>query len=122
VQYFQGVTVRRSLRRWCLPVLGVVFLAFGLVVFLTQSTLTASWTVYDLAAGTALTPGAPTLQFGQVGEGIPHQVRQLSLSGQLSIAVGIALLAGWSGFALGKRKAAPTSSDVVPFSEAMLTD
>ena len=105
-----------------MPVLGVAFLAFGLLVFLTQSTLTASWTVYDLAAGTALTPGAPTLQFGQVGADIPHQVRQLSLSGQLSIAVGIAMLAGWSGFALGKRKAAPTSTDVVPFSPAMLTD
>jgi hypothetical protein len=78
--------------------------------------------VYDLAAGTALAPGAPTLQFGQVDEGISHQVRQLSLSGQLSIAVGIVLLAGWIGFALGKRKAAPMSNDVVPFSPAMLPD
>jgi hypothetical protein len=116
------MSVARSLRRWCVPALGVVFLAFGLLVFLTQSTLTASWTVYDLAAGTALAPGAPTLQFGQVGEGYSHQVRQLSLSGQLSIAVGIALTAGWIGFALGKRKKAHASSDVVPFSEAMLAD
>ena len=122
LQYFRGMNVSRSLRRWCVPVLGVVFLAFGLLVFLTQSTLTASWTVYDLAAGTALAPGAPTLQFGQVGEGYPHQVRQLSLSGQLSIAVGIALMAGWIGFALGKRKKAHASSGVVPFSEAMLSD
>jgi hypothetical protein len=114
------MTVSRLLRRWCLPVLGVAFLAFGLLVFLTQSTVTASWTVYDLAAGTALAPGAPTLQFGDSGEGNWHQVRQVSLNGQVSIAVGIALLAGWIGFALGKRKAAPKSNDSVPLSVAML--
>jgi hypothetical protein len=99
-----------------MPVFGVAFLAFGLLVFLTQSTVTASWTVYDLAAGTALAPGAPTLQFGQVGEGTAHQVRQLSLSGQLAMAVGIVLLAGWIGFALGKRTGKPT-----PASAELLT-
>jgi hypothetical protein len=114
------MTVSRYLRLWCIPVLGVAFLAFGLLVFLTQSTVTASWTVYDLAAGTALAPGAPTLQFGQAGEGIPHQVRQLSLSGQLSIAMGVALIAGWIGFALGRRKAAPKSTEAMPLPMTML--
>lgn len=98
-----------------MPVLGVAFLAFGLLVFLTQSTVTASWTVYDLAAGTALAPGAPTVQFGQAGEGAAHQVRQLSLSGQLAMAVGIVLLAGWIGFVLGKRtgKHTPDSAELL---------
>jgi hypothetical protein len=114
------MTVSRSLRRWCVPVIGVAFLAFGLLVFLTQSTVTASWTVYDLAAGTALAPGAPNLQFGHAGEGISHQVRQLSLSGQLSIAVGIALMAGWTGFALGKRKPKHSlASGELPIPDAM---
>jgi hypothetical protein len=95
------------LRRWCVLVLGIALLAFGLVVFLTQSTISVSWTAYDLASGTALLPGAPNVQFGNGGEGLSHQVRQLSLSGQLSIGVGVALVAGWVGFALGKRRATP---------------
>ena len=95
------------LRRWCVLVTGVALLAFGLVVFLTQSTVTVSWTAYDLASGTALLPGAPSLQFGNGGDGLTHQVRRLSLSGQLSIGVGVALVAGWVGFALGKRRRTP---------------
>ncbi|GAB3035738.1 hypothetical protein GCM10027052_12180 [Parafrigoribacterium mesophilum] len=113
------MALSRFLRRWCIPILGVIALCFGLVVFLTQSTLTASWTVYDLAAGTALAPGAPTLRIGQDGGGLSHQVRQLSLSGQISIAVGIALLSGWVGFALGRRRVAPHHVEMLPFTEAM---
>ncbi|MEO7006070.1 MAG: hypothetical protein ABI275_07150 [Terrimesophilobacter sp.] len=116
------MAVTRFLRRWCIPILGATLLSFGLVIFLTQSTISASWTVYDLAAGTALAPGAPTLQFGQSNDGLSHQVRQLSLSGQLSIAVGIALLAGWIGFALGRRKNTLQDVDVLPFSQATLKD
>jgi hypothetical protein len=112
----------RFLRRWCVPMLGLASLSFGLFVFLTQSTITASWISYDLAAGTALSPGAPTLQFGQAGQDTWHQVRQVSLNGQAAIAVGIALLAGWTGFMLGKRKTVPASADEVSFSEAMLSN
>ena len=106
MRYFRQMAVTRFLRRWCIPILGVTLLSFGLVVFLTQSTISASWTVYDLAAGTALAPGAPTLQF----------------SGQGSIAVGIALLAGWVGFALGRRRVAPQDVDALSFSQVTLQD
>lgn len=122
MRYFRQMAVTRFLRRWCIPILGVTLLSFGLVVFLTQSTISASWTVYDLAAGTALAPGAPTLQFGHASEGLSHQVRQLSFSGQVSIAVGIALLAGWVGFALGRRRIAPQDVDVLSFSQVTLQD
>lgn len=100
------MTVTLLLRRFGLLILGAALLAWGLGVFLTQSTVSVSWIAYDLSSGTAMLPGAPSVQFGNGDAFQPHQFRQLSLSGQLSIAVGAALLAGWIGFALGKRRGA----------------
>lgn len=105
------MTVTSFVRRWSLLILGAALLAWGLAVFLTQSTISVTWISYDLASGTALFPGAPDVQFGNADALHPHQVRRLSLSGQLAIGLGIALVAGWIGFALGKRRVESVPAD-----------
>ncbi|MCU1505347.1 MAG: hypothetical protein QOG18_862 [Microbacteriaceae bacterium] len=102
-------------RRWGILALGVVFLAFGLAIFLSHSTLTFGWTAHTPVSGLAFYPGSPASYSWAGEEAARAPNRYLSFNGQLSIVIGMTLSAGWVGFRLGRRR--PGEQEIRSFSE-----
>jgi hypothetical protein len=97
------MTVVRFVRRWGVLALGVAIFLFGLTVFVTHTTIIYEWTAYDPLSARAFLPGAPTShsEIGAAPEAA--NLRRASFSGQVSITVGLTLVAGWIGFKVGRR-------------------
>lgn len=90
------------MRRWIILALGSVFLLFGLVVLYAHVTFTCEWAACSPMSDMAFYPGLPSTQTGfPGGAGLASSDRNESLTGQILIALGITLVAGWIGFALG---------------------
>jgi len=106
------MTVVRFVRRWGVLALGVAIFLFGLTIFVTHTTIIYEWTAYDPLSGRAFLPGAPT-SHSEVGAGAETaNLRRASFRGQVSITVGLMLVAGWVVFNLRRRaKRSPDSAD-----------
>lgn len=74
---------------------------FGLTVFLTHSTIVLGWTEYAPVNGMAFYPGLPGGHTAIQNAAGSAPNRYASVSGQISIAVGLILVSGWIGFAMG---------------------
>jgi hypothetical protein len=94
------------LRRWGILALGVVLLLFGLTVFFSRSTLAFAWTAHVPVSGLAFYPGSPATYSMAAAEAYLAPNRYLGFSGQIAVTVGLALIAGWVGFRLGRRRPA----------------
>lgn len=95
--------------------LGLAFVLFGLFVFLSRSTLAFAWTAHSPVSGLAFYPGSPATYSLAGAEADLAPNRYLAFSGQISIAIGLALSAGWVGFRLGRRR--PAEQEVRSFIE-----
>jgi hypothetical protein len=91
-------------RRWGILALGVVFVLFGLAVFLSRSTLAFAWTAHAPVSGLAFYPGSPAAYSMAGSEADIAPNRYVAFSGQISITIGLVLMAGWVGFRLGRRR------------------
>ena len=94
------VIIALLMRRWGVLVMGGVFVLVGFVILCAHLTFAVGW---PSLSGMAFYPGLPSSSplSGSGAEMSPG--RSASLSGQISIALGVALLFGWIGFSLGKR-------------------
>jgi len=81
--------------------MGGAFLLVGIVVVCTHLSLASGWGVYAPMSDMAFYPGLPsTRAVLQSGAGQASPDHYASLGGQILIALGITLLAGWVGFTL----------------------
>jgi len=106
------MTLVRFVRRWVVLALGVVIFLFGFTVFVTHTTIIYEWTAYDPLSARAFLPGAPTSS-SELGGGVEAaNLRRASFRGQVSITVGLLLIAGWVAFKVRRRaKNSPDATD-----------
>ncbi|MEO7123945.1 MAG: hypothetical protein ABI400_12680 [Lacisediminihabitans sp.] len=99
------MTIAPFTRRWVVLTLGCMFLLLGVVVLFTHLTLAFGWAarlpMYDMAFYPGLPSTPSVLRTGQV---VASAGNYASLGGQISIALGVTLLAGWVGFTLGSSR------------------
>jgi uncharacterized protein YjeT (DUF2065 family) len=107
-------------RRWGILALGIVFVLFGLAVFLSRSTLTFAWTAHAPVSGLSFYPGSPATYSMAGSEAHVAPNRYAAFSGQISITVGLVLMAGWVGFRLGRRR--PPEEQIRSFTEQAADD
>lgn len=89
-------------RRWVILAVGGLLLVLGVVVLCTNLPIALGWAEYAPFFSMAFYPGLSSAQ-GMV-EGVGRvSDRYASFSGEIAIALGVALVTGWIGFALGKR-------------------
>jgi uncharacterized protein YjeT (DUF2065 family) len=100
--------------------LGVVFVLFGLAVFFSRSTLAFAWTAHAPVSGLAFYPGSPATYSMAAAEAHLAPNRYLGFSGQISVTVGLVLIAGWVGFRLGRRRS--TDEELRSFTEQATDD
>jgi hypothetical protein len=90
-------------RRWVILVSGSLLLVLGVIVLCTNLPIAFGWAEYAPISGMAFYPGLSSAHGIVDGIGRVSFDRYASFSGQIAIALGIALVTGWIGFALGKR-------------------
>ncbi|WP_349902733.1 hypothetical protein [Parafrigoribacterium humi] len=91
------------IRRWGVLVMGGAFLLVGIVLVCTHLSLVAGWGHYAPMSDMAFYPGLPSSHAPLGGELAETPERYASRGGQILIALGITLLAGWVGFTLSCR-------------------
>lgn len=89
-------------RRWAILIAGSLFLLIGLTILLTHSTLAFGWASYAPLSGMAFYPGLSATD-AMVNGTVLSPDRYASFSGQIAIALGMSLIAGWMGYFFGKR-------------------
>ncbi|WP_349897262.1 hypothetical protein [Parafrigoribacterium soli] len=89
-------------RRWAILIVGSIFFLAGLAILVSGSTLAFGWASYAPLSGMAFYPGLPASESMLHGAAL-SPARYASFSGQISITLGIALIAGWTGYVFGKR-------------------
>jgi hypothetical protein len=108
------------MRRWGILALGVALILFGLAILLSRSTLAFAWTAHAPVSGLAFYPGSPAAYSMAAAEAHLGPNRYLAFSGQIAIAIGLALSAGWVGFRLGRRR--PVEEELRSFADQAATD
>lgn len=91
------------MRRWVILVSGVLLLISGVVVLSTNLSIALEWAEYAPVSGMAFYPGLSSAHVATNGLAGVAFGSYANFSGQIAVALGVALVAGWAGFALGKR-------------------
>ncbi len=94
------MTIAPFMRRWGVLVLGGAFLLVGVVVLSIHPAFAFSWSSYAPMSDMVFYPGLPS-NYSVLHTGA-REDHYTSLGGQISVALGVTLLFGWVGFALGR--------------------
>jgi hypothetical protein len=95
------MTFALFMRRWVILASGALLLVLGAVILNTHLPIALGWVEYAPVSGMAFYPGLASAPGSLDGVGTFESYA--SFGGQISIALGTALITGWIGFALGRR-------------------
>lgn len=97
------MTFAPFVRHWVILFSGTLLLVLGVVMLCAHLPFAFGWAQYAPVSGMAFYPGLSHDHGMAVDVGHVSFDHYASVSGQIAIALGLSLITGWIGFALGKR-------------------